>query len=49
MTEILKAALVLFALLGSSVLGRVIHPLLSERHRTADVAEALRHVPRHKI
>jgi len=42
MTEILKAALVLFVLLGSSVLGRVIHPLLSERHRNREVIDFVR-------
>jgi hypothetical protein len=39
MAEFLKAALVLFTLLGSSVLGLVINPLLSERHRSREVTD----------
>src|SRR5215831_10291543 len=42
MTEILKASIVLFVLLGSSVLGRVVHPLLSERHRSREVIDFVR-------
>jgi hypothetical protein len=42
MTEILKAALVLFVLLGSSALGRVVYPLLSERHRSREVIDFVR-------
>ena len=42
MTEILKAALVLFVLLGSSGLGRVVYPLLSERHRSREVIDFVR-------
>jgi hypothetical protein len=39
MTAFLEAALVLFVLLGNSALGLVIHPLLSERHRSREVIE----------
>jgi len=42
MTEILKAVLVLFVLLGSSALGRVVYPLLSERHRSREVIDFVR-------
>ena len=42
MTEILKAALVLFVLLGSSALGRAVYPLLSERHRSREVIDFVR-------
>jgi hypothetical protein len=42
MTEILRATLVLFVLLGSSALGRVVYPLLSERHRSRDVFDFVR-------
>ena len=39
MSEFLKAMLVLFVLLGSSVLGLMAHPLLSERHRSRELTE----------
>lgn len=39
MTEFLKAVLVLLVLLGSSAIGRAVHPLLSERHRSREVTE----------
>jgi hypothetical protein len=39
MGQFLDAAAVLIILLGSSVLGLFIHPLLSERHRSRDVVE----------
>jgi hypothetical protein len=42
MTEILKAALVLFVLVGSSALGRVVYPLLSEHHRSREVIDFVR-------
>lgn len=42
MTEFLKATLVLIVLLGSSALGRVVYPLLSERHRSREVTDFVR-------
>jgi len=39
MADFLKAALVLFTLLASSVLGLVVNPLLSERHRSREVID----------
>src|SRR5215469_10796143 len=42
MTEILKAVLVLFVLLGSSALGRLVYPLLSERHSSREVIDFVR-------
>src|SRR5215470_15171566 len=42
MTEMLKAALVLFVLAGSSVLGRMVYPLLLERHRSREVIDFVR-------
>jgi hypothetical protein len=39
MTEFLTAALVVFVLLASSILGLVAHPLLSERHRSRELTE----------